>query len=338
MTTETPPQAKAVTAPAAPSTEVKATGFLKALVAGGMAGMTVDITLFPIDTLKTRLQSPKGFVAAGGFTGVFRGVGAAAVGSAPGAALFFSTYETLKPLTQRRLEQFYGMDSNNNQQSSSSASDNTSQKNKVAMFSHMLSAAGGETMSCLVRVPTEVLKTKMQTNQVGSESVLSTLKLVLGEGRQSLLGPFGGLYRGFGITLFREIPFALIQFPLYEKFKRDWSTAQQSPVSPLQAAACGSCGGAIAAFFTTPLDVLKTRIMIGHDSHGRHYKGALDVITQIITVESKQTGINSKTATQIFLSGVQPRVMWISIGGFVFFGAYETYKSILPFDDPWRTF
>jgi Mitochondrial carrier protein len=37
-----------------------------------------------------------GFLKAGGFTGVYRGLSAAAVGSAPGAAVFFSSYETLK--------------------------------------------------------------------------------------------------------------------------------------------------------------------------------------------------------------------------------------------------
>lgn len=30
--------------------------FLKCLVSGGIAGMSVDITLYPLDTLKTRLQ------------------------------------------------------------------------------------------------------------------------------------------------------------------------------------------------------------------------------------------------------------------------------------------
>jgi solute carrier family 25 S-adenosylmethionine transporter 26 len=69
------------------------TSFATALVAGGMAGTSVDIALFPIDTLKTRLQSPQGFRNAGGFRGIYNGLGAAAVGSAPGAALFFSTYE-----------------------------------------------------------------------------------------------------------------------------------------------------------------------------------------------------------------------------------------------------
>ena len=67
--------------------------FLTALVAGGLAGTSVDVALFPIDTLKTRLQAPQGFLKAGGFRGIYNGLAAAAAGSAPGAALFFSTYE-----------------------------------------------------------------------------------------------------------------------------------------------------------------------------------------------------------------------------------------------------
>ncbi len=63
------------------------------LVAGGCAGTVVDVTLFPIDTIKTRLQSPNGFWKAGGFRGIYNGLGAATLGSAPGAALFFTTYE-----------------------------------------------------------------------------------------------------------------------------------------------------------------------------------------------------------------------------------------------------
>lgn len=41
-------------------------------------------------------QSSQGFLKAGGFRGIYKGLSAAAVGSAPGAALFFSTYETTK--------------------------------------------------------------------------------------------------------------------------------------------------------------------------------------------------------------------------------------------------
>jgi len=50
---------------------------------GGIAGTTVDVVLFPLDTIKTRLQSSKGFWAAGGFHRIYAGIVPAAAGSAP---------------------------------------------------------------------------------------------------------------------------------------------------------------------------------------------------------------------------------------------------------------
>lgn len=49
-----------------------------------MAGTAVDTALFPLDTLKTRLQSKAGFAASGGFRGVYSGLTSAVIGSAPG--------------------------------------------------------------------------------------------------------------------------------------------------------------------------------------------------------------------------------------------------------------
>ncbi|CAB4418979.1 unnamed protein product [Rhizophagus irregularis] len=56
----------------------------QALVAGGIAGTAVDVALFPLDTLKTRLQSKSGFKASGGFRGIYSGLTSAVIGSSPG--------------------------------------------------------------------------------------------------------------------------------------------------------------------------------------------------------------------------------------------------------------
>ena len=119
------------------------------------------------------------------------------------------------------------------------------------------------------------------------------------------------------MTLMREIPFAMIQFPIYEGLKVEWGERQGAPTNPLQAAACGSFSGGIAAALTTPLDVIKTRLMLGADKDGKLYTSAADVVRRVWTEEGGAT----------FASGIQPRVMWISIGGFVFFGAYEGFKN-----------
>ena len=69
------------------SAEARSPPFLTALVSGGFAGLAVDVSLYPIDTVKTRLQAPEGFLRAGGFNGIYRGLLSAAIGSMPGAAL-----------------------------------------------------------------------------------------------------------------------------------------------------------------------------------------------------------------------------------------------------------
>ena len=48
----------------------------------------MDLLFFQIDTVKTRLQSSQGFIRAGGFKGVYKGIGSVVVGSAPGGALY----------------------------------------------------------------------------------------------------------------------------------------------------------------------------------------------------------------------------------------------------------
>ena len=59
--------------------------------------------------------------------------------------------------------------------------------------------------------------------------------------------------------------------------------------------------------------------MLGADAQGVSYKGAMDVYSRVLRDEGAAT----------LFSGIQPRVMWIGIGGFVFFGAYEGAKTQL---------
>ena len=86
---------------------------------------------------------------------------------------------------------------------------------------------------------------------------------------------FFGLYRGYLATVAREIPFSVIQFPLWEYFKvclfvlfskylsvwfrflkKSWSEIQGYSVHPWQGALCGSLAGGIAACLTTPFGLL----------------------------------------------------------------------------------
>ncbi|KAL9608345.1 MAG: hypothetical protein Q9167_006817 [Letrouitia subvulpina] len=268
--------------------------FIRALLAGGIAGTAVDMSLYPIDTLKTRLQSAGGFSASGSFRGIYAGVGSALVGSAPGAALFFVTYEGVKMGFAQRRE------------------GNGASSVKTGGWSeplgHMLAASAGEIASCAVRVPTEVVKQRAQaTQQPGSMAVLR--HILAQRGSIGLGGVWGELYRGWGITVFREVPFTVIQFPLWEvmKGRRSKSTGRQG-VSAAESGLFGSLAGAVAAAATTPLDVLKTRMMLAKEK-----QAAVPLFMSIL----RESGPNA------FFAGIVPRILWISAGGAIFLGSYQ---------------
>jgi len=259
--------------------------------AGAVAGTTVDTSLYPLDTLKTRLQSSSGFLAAGGFRGVYAGVGSAIVGSAPGAALFFVTYDGIK-------------------RNFSSAQHTPTQQAGV----HMAAASLGEVAACAVRVPTEVVKQRAQAKQFPSS--LAAFTSILDLRKSKGYGVMAReLYRGWGITVMREVPFTVIQFPTWEGMKR-WAAKRdgRETATGLQSAVFGSISGGIAAALTTPLDVLKTRMMLAKER---------------VSASSLLGKIYREEGVKAFFKGIEPRVTWISIGGAVFLGSYQWASNAL---------
>ncbi|XP_042309158.1 S-adenosylmethionine mitochondrial carrier protein isoform X3 [Sceloporus undulatus] len=261
--------------------------FLVSLTAGGLAGVCVDLILFPLDTVKTRLQSLQGFKKAGGFRGIYAGVPSAAVGSFPNAAAFFVTYEYTKSLLHTNGSPY------------------------LRPITHMLAASFGEVVACLIRVPSEVVKQRAQVSP--SSSTLRILSNTLYE--EGILG----LYRGYKSTVIREIPFSLVQFPLWESLKDFWSWKQGHVVDSWQSAVCGAFAGGFAAAVTTPLDVAKTRIMLAKTGSRNASGNVLSVLHGVWRTQ----GIPG------LFAGIVPRMSAISLGGFIFLGMYDKIRSLL---------
>lgn len=78
----------------------------------------------------------------------------------------------------------------------------------------------------MIRVPVEVVKQRKQALLIDSER----LKLHT-------------LYRGYGSTVLRDLPFGLIQMPLWEYFKVCWKSKVQRDCTPIEGAICGSASG-----------------------------------------------------------------------------------------------
>lgn len=259
------------------------------LISGAFAGTIVDIVLFPLDTLKTRLQSRSSVVWSSQlFRGIYRGIGPAVAASAPAGAAFFGTYEFTKRVVSDWLSERY------------------------QVFGHMLAAIAGDVAGSTVRVPFEIIKQNLQAN-IFSSSRQAVYHIVQRQG-------LSGLYRGWFSLIVREIPFDIIEFPLYEYLKKRWKTSSDD-LETWQSAVCGCVAGAVAAALTTPLDVAKTRVMLQGTNT---YRGIVSTLLHI----AKEEGI-----TCLF-SGMIPRVLWIGLGGAIFFGSFETCKRWLLLSSP----
>lgn len=81
----------------------------------------------------------------------------------------------------------------------------------------------------------------------------------------------------------------------------------------------GMVAGATTAFLTCPLDVLKTRIMLTADLPKEHRYSILQTAKRILQEEGYSA----------FFKGATPRVIQISLGGALWFGAFEEYKRQL---------
>lgn len=121
------------------------------------------------------------------------------------------------------------------------------------------------------------------------------------------------------ISLSLQIPFSLVQFPLWESLKALWAWRRGHVVDSWQSAVCGAFAGGFAAAVTTPLDVAKTRIMLAKAGSS----------TAVGNVLSAMHGVWRSQGLAGLFAGVLPRMAAISMGGFIFLGAYDQARSLL---------
>lgn len=179
----------------------------------------------------------------------------------------------------------------------------------LSAFSHLTAGAIGGLAASLIRVPTEVIKQRMQTGQFTSAS--GAVRFIASKER------FKGFYAGYGSFLLRDLPFDAIQFCIYEQIRIGYMLAARRNLNDPENAVIGAFAGALTGAITTPLDVIKTRLMV--QGSANQYKGIVDCVQTIIKEEGPSA----------FLKGIGPRVLWIGIGGSIFFGVLESTKRFL---------
>lgn len=118
---------------------------LISVIAGGTAGASVDFALFPIDSIKTRLQASSkqvDYSKQASNVSKFKGLLSPMLASFPCSATFMLSYEFTKYWLRNRPDG-----------GAFSTLSFTSQ--------NMIAAAVGESMQALIRTPSEVVKQNM---------------------------------------------------------------------------------------------------------------------------------------------------------------------------------
>lgn len=214
------------------------------MMAGALAGVLEHCVMYPVDCVKTRMQSlacepqivlaqRQGIVSnlltimkeEGRFRPV-QGVQAMALGAGPAHALYFATYEKMKVELLSRNKLY------------------------PDSVSHMMAGACATVFHDAIMTPSEVVKQRMQMCCSPYKSCTNCFTTVLSQ------EGFGAFYRSYGTALTMNIPFQSTQFMIYEAVQKITNPKKEHNV--LSHVISGGMAGAIASIVTMPLDVCKT--------------------------------------------------------------------------------
>lgn len=276
------------------------------MVAGALAGITEHSVMFPVDSIKTRMQvfaaSPAAvYTGIGnafsrissteGVRALWRGVSSVILGAGPAHAVHFGMYEAVKDFTGGNRE------------------DNPNQ-----WLSTSLAGASATIASDALMNPFDVIKQRMQVHQSEFRSMFTCASTVF---RNEGLSAF---YVSYPTTLTMTVPFTAAQFTVYEQVKQMMNpSGEYSPGSHIVA---GGIAGAVAAGLTTPLDVAKTLLQTrgtSTDAEIRHSKGMMDAFRIIW----QRDGLRG------FGRGLTPRVVTHMPSNALCWLSYEFFKSII---------
>ncbi|KXJ91638.1 mitochondrial carrier domain-containing protein [Microdochium bolleyi] len=336
------------------------------MLAGAAAAFTVDLLIYPLDTLKTRQQS-RDFLKTFSdpstttrlpsrqlFRGLYQGIGIVIVATLPAAGTFFTTYEAAKRLIGRHGSPLAGLP-------------------QPAV--HSLASSLAECASCLVLTPAEVIKQNAQMIQGGSTSSansssgssaksagkpsaissstsLAALKQLSGGG-----GVARNLLSGYTALVARNLPFTAIQFPIFEYLRqRIWDrrlagrTSRQRKTlleTGLVTGVSAGLAGSFSAVVTTPMDVVKTRLMLSAGGSGGGREGSSPHQSQTKRSSPPASAAPKDTpksglavARQVITErgiiglfrGSVIRAVWTAVGSGLYLGMYEVSKVWLTDD------
>lgn len=270
------------------------------MMAGALAGITEHTVTYPIDAVKTRMQVLRPHPTAvysstmhalhsissqEGLLRLWRGVGSVVLGAGPAHAIYFASYERMKRLLVK--------------------GEASSSPIAVGMAGAVATATADAFMT-----PFDVVKQRMQVHSSPYSGIFSCARSILrNEG-------LSGFFVSYPTTLILNIPFHMIQFPVYEAIRALLNT--DDTYSPTSHVIAGGLAGGTAAFFTTPIDVVKTTLQTRNLVDGQ-IRGMVEAARLLL----KERGPSA------FLMGAVPRALTFVPGTAVCWLVYEYFKATL---------
>ena len=164
------------------------------------------------------------------------------------------------------------------------------------------------------------------------------------------------LWRGYTALAGRNLPFTAVQFPMFEHLratvhayrKRKGLYTGSMLEAGLVTAASAGAAGSVAAVITTPIDVVKTRIMLSAGGESEEGRQARDKAVQEVRAQGgeieklKRTAkvsdpgalaiakevVRSEGARGLFRGGAL-RGIWTALGSGLYLGVYESGRRYL---------
>jgi solute carrier family 25 S-adenosylmethionine transporter 26 len=270
-------------------------------VAGGALTCTKTLVKYPLDSATVRLQMPnsdyslKNLVRL--FDGGYRGVTVPLVANIPAGAVFFAVKDASKAVMA-------GWDA----------------PRWVKTFVAVAAAQGPY---WLVRNPSEVVKTRQQAGIEGygeGVSAVDAYRYTREEAIRNSNGTSNGLedfYLGYWENIIYAYPADVIKFLCYDVLSKG-----RKDLNPAEGALAGAASTAIAQFFTTPLDVVRNRIMARTDnSQSKQETQSPPSYLETLVQLGKQEGLPG------LFAGASPRVGKALLSGAIQFATYEETKQ-----------
>ena len=279
-------------------------------ISGASAGCLVSIFLHPVDTIKvlvqTELAAGSGsrnltqickqlLSKSGGPRRLYLGLAANLASSIPISAIYTSSYEAAK----HGLAKLSCSRSNAEGEGCPPPPD--------SWVGHCLAGATASLCTSFVYTPSECVKNRVQAG-LHPSSLSALYHVVTKEGPLTL-------YRAWPAVVLRNVPQSVVKFFAYEQLKLLVSRQAGRNPTTGEMLAIGGLAGASGALFSTPFDVVKTRMQtqVGRGSH--------------MSLGRTMGSLVAREGVSGLYRGLAPRIFIYLSQGAIFFTAYEILKS-----------